>query len=879
MGDFGSSLSSATHKVEPRHKTKSRKGCLTCKLKRLKCDEQKPFCMKCTSKNIKCGGYAVTFKWRSFDGSEGGRSSTLDASQDRRSATAEPDNINNTNTNNTNNTNNNLTDHIERASLLVVGKSMKDIKFENELIQRGINPATYSDSDSEEPVNQSMRRSYSQGANVSTEELPTKRRRSYSTSSFLNNEGSSSMTRNRNHGLESLVEVAVDEIRKSPGLQESTGSVPERSLVPVIGASNQSPKEWLINDISHPVDIASPAGLDSFTECNLTPSLTALMTYVFNSDKDMLRSEMGRARVLGAAPSPLNLAGIDLSPGAELVKTEPLHEDVPELPGLTPSLLSDVGEQLMRVESTSLTISLSISMRHLLHTSEQEQILLLYSTYTCGIMSIKSGFTENPWRNIFVPLAANYPYLFDSIASMTLFHLAGNTRIREKRSLLRSKGYFYMKRCILELASGLSRIDNDSNFDSQFPADIALATCLNLAVSESWDTHTSSGIAHLKGAKSMIQRVLNVIKHRDSSHSKRSQLVLVGPEEWQRIEELEGPGSQREMFIPRKLQLLFNQWIYFEVLSQMTLNSNDDKGIDLVAAITNIINVQRKNKDESAEFLHNETINSPAKLEDSSGCQSGHFDLFESLETLNSDYVDPLLGCAQSLFLIMGKVATLILKIRRAKRNDPRASRNSLSIISVASELRQQLLDWQPSMSAQFMERQMTRPKDSTWDVYSCISTAEAYRYATLLYLHQAVPEIPSMTSHQLAEKIFVLLASIPPNSNLYIVHIFPLLVGSCEASPGEEREWCERRWELLTDRIWIGNIDRAIEVVKEVWRRKDEANRNKESGSDLDGPTKLSAHLSGIVHSILTDGVEEITGRTHWSSVMREWGWEVLLA
>ena len=69
--------------------------------------------------------------------------------------------------------------------------------------------------------------------------------------------------------------------------------------------------------------------------------------------------------------------------------------------------------------------------------------------------------------------------------------------------------------------------------------------------------------------------------------------------------------------------------------------------------------------------------------------------------------------------------------------------------------------------------------------------------------------------------KNIYLLASIPTSSNLSIVHIFPLLVASSEAEPGE-REWCENRWKLLSQRMWIGNIDRALEVVKEVWRRKD---------------------------------------------------------
>ncbi|EXJ96279.1 hypothetical protein A1O1_01405 [Capronia coronata CBS 617.96] len=37
--------------------TKARTGCLTCKIRRKKCDEEKPFCRRCTSTGRKCDGY------------------------------------------------------------------------------------------------------------------------------------------------------------------------------------------------------------------------------------------------------------------------------------------------------------------------------------------------------------------------------------------------------------------------------------------------------------------------------------------------------------------------------------------------------------------------------------------------------------------------------------------------------------------------------------------------------------------------------------------------------------------------------------------------------------------------------------------------------
>jgi Fungal Zn(2)-Cys(6) binuclear cluster domain len=47
--------------------SKSRNGCITCKGKRLKCDESKPTCEQCRKRNVQCGGYCKAFKWRSFE--------------------------------------------------------------------------------------------------------------------------------------------------------------------------------------------------------------------------------------------------------------------------------------------------------------------------------------------------------------------------------------------------------------------------------------------------------------------------------------------------------------------------------------------------------------------------------------------------------------------------------------------------------------------------------------------------------------------------------------------------------------------------------------------------------------------------------------------
>lgn len=42
-------------------------GCVTCKAKRLKCDETKPKCQQCHKRQVECGGYKKDFKWRAFE--------------------------------------------------------------------------------------------------------------------------------------------------------------------------------------------------------------------------------------------------------------------------------------------------------------------------------------------------------------------------------------------------------------------------------------------------------------------------------------------------------------------------------------------------------------------------------------------------------------------------------------------------------------------------------------------------------------------------------------------------------------------------------------------------------------------------------------------
>ncbi|RMY35218.1 hypothetical protein D0866_04744 [Hortaea werneckii] len=169
--------------------------------------------------------------------------------------------------------------------------------------------------------------------------------------------------------------------------------------------------------------------------------------------------------------------------------------------------------------------------------------------------------------------------------------------------------------------------------------------------------------------------------------------------------------------------------------------------------------------------------------------------------------LDPLMGCANTLFPLIGRVANLVRKVCRSQTNSP-------AVISQANDLKLALETWDPPA---FIER----PEDPTTDVQHTLQTAEAYRWATLLHLHSAVPELPSPSSTELAQRVLTYLATVPLVSRTVIVQIYPLMVAGSEATTAEDRQWVRERWTAMGHRMRIGVIDKSATVTEEVWRRR----------------------------------------------------------
>ena len=463
-----------------------------------------------------------------------------------------------------------------------------------------------------------------------------------------------------------------------------------------------------------------------------------------------------------------------------------------------------------------------------LHSDSEEMLTLRFDTQTCGILSIKDGPTENPWRMQLWPMARESPALRYAINAMTAFHAS-----KEKPSL-RIKGMQDFGQSLKLLSAGIQ--------DTR--VDVSLATTLVLAFAESWDQLISTGITHLRGAKRLVSEALATYKQ-GSLH----------PE------------------VEARLSFLCRTWVYMDVIARLTSLDGD----------------------ESEDF---DTVLSP--LCGPSAPNQG---------------IDPLMGCASTLFPLIGRVANLIRKVRTS-------GQNSLPIVSQASELKDSIEKWEAPVMFEPPEDQSTEIKHSQ-------RTAESYRWATLLYLHQAVPEVFSGSVTELiaamAKAVLNNLANVPPTSRAVIIHIFPLLAASCEVTGEEDRKWVADRWEAMMARMNIQNLDKCWIVVKEVWERRD--NREQErrrqqhrAAADhlLTGymPTKcmkrkLISGDDGVHDANSTNGSRRrvapstksssstktrfsmlrkepsdaapgaldyeltVRGDLHWAGVMKEWKWE----
>ena len=751
-------------------------GCVTCKAKRLKCDEEKPTCQQCHKRQVECGGYKKDFKWRAFE---------------EATFTTKP-----------------TSPKFKKSTVIRPG--------DGESLSNGSCP----DSASTTPLK----------ANPQSPASSEASGRTVSNGTFL---------------PQPVYQYPLPHLNSLDTQCAQLGFSAPPPTFPI--QSNNFPYQGLPSPVYHDntARLDTPSTINSAFDDGSTQQSSLTTDTSYTSGKSpRLVDLLIPGSDLHAPPPPEYVdfqtqQELQYQPGGmyngQAEPPDSMQDDgIEEIP----RQLGPAESWIMRLPSPSATDSSSSSEDSIfdalngiyhqpkLSPASPEMLMMGFDQQTCGILSVKDGPTENPWRTMLWPLARESPALYHAISSMSAFHHS------KQRPGLRVEGIEHMRQSIQHFRRGLNTMQTDT----------ALATTLVLAFSESWDQHISTGIEHLRGAKVLVSQALAL---------QRRNVLSVEDNE--------------------RLRFLCNTWVYMDVIARLTSVDDDDSN-DFDAALT----VAR-----------------------------GPFSA--------SDEIDPLMGCASTMFPLIGRVANLVRKVMKCPSN-------SVSIVSQANELKEAIEGWQPPPVFQ-------APEDPTCEIQHSLQTAEAYRWATLLYLHQAVPEIPSMTATELAKKVLLYLATVPLSSRAIIVHIYPLLAAGCEAEGHEERAWVEDRWAAMVRRMLIGNLDRCWEVIKEVWDRRDadEADKcrqrhrraalrlstgfstpnerlkrkfkeeddvacvdwMKNSGggkrrgaNDMISPSPSSARSPrprkrsfDMLEDI--DFAKTVRGRLHWVGVMKDWNWE----
>lgn len=664
---------------------------MTCKKKRLKCDETKPSCAQCQKRSVVCEGYKKDYKWRTFEETtfnskpavkkKAFRSNSVDAG------------------------------HIPARPLDITGGGRQGVVnagFENanppQTWSPGLHSAFTTAAHSFQGSGPSQHFSSNMGQQEGVMMQPAASPRPVPT------RGSTSVSA---LGAEDLSpHLAFGEHVDPYSLLSTSATSSTADSKSVRSFSSGSPR--LLDLLLPGTDMNQPPG-----PSEVRPPMSPMPYQPSAFDHNMMLAEDFDEEIIRSDAMATNagMPSIPMAGAGDTGSTTGWQDFRATSPA--PSEASS---------SSSKSSGMTILAQPSLDASSPEMLMLRFDKSTCGILSVKDGPTENPWRTLIWPLARESPALYHAISSMTAFHGA------HEIPMLHTPGMAHMTKSIKKLAFEIENMRLDS----------ALATSLALAFSEGWDSHVSTGVQHLRGAKAMVNNAM--VKHR-----RDMQLGQMTTQDASR------------------LKFLCNTFVYMDVIARLT-------------------SLEEANELNFEEILA--TVNAP---------------FGDQME------VDPLMGCATTLFPLIGRAANLIQRVRKTESN-------SLTLVSTAMELKELLQQWQVPSALLFEP-----PEDPNSEVQHSIQTAEAYRYATLLYLHQAVPEIPSDSAQTLAKKVLVTLASVPLSSRTTIVQIFPLFAASCEVTDPEDRNWVQQRWTAMMARLRIGNVTSCWSVVQEVWTRRDD--------------------------------------------------------
>ncbi|KAK3321182.1 fungal-specific transcription factor domain-containing protein [Cercophora scortea] len=233
--------------------------------------------------------------------------------------------------------------------------------------------------------------------------------------------------------------------------------------------------------------------------------------------------------------------------------------------------------------------------------------------------------------------------------------------------------------------------------------------------------------------------------------------------------------------------------------------------------------------------------------------------------------VDTLLGMATTLWPIIHRLSSLpALKneLGHAVRTNAPSSKIAVlrtELRSTAEAIEAALAQWRPHLPPDFIpedeneiqdpapQQQQSQPTKITTSersrLHSILHNALAYRHSAFVYLHRTIYGHPRShpTVQQHARRALAHCGATVRHAGPMGALLWPLFVAACEAVDVDDRALARRVFEDVRRRQGMMNIERAREVVGEVWRRGDVMEKGDAMGEGKGRVVLLLLVLGGI--------------------------------
>lgn len=190
---------------------------------------------------------------------------------------------------------------------------------------------------------------------------------------------------------------------------------------------------------------------------------------------------------------------------------------------------------------------------------------------------------------------------------------------------------------------------------------------------------------------------------------------------------------------------------------------------------------------------------------------------YNSIFKMTSNLVDPLLGCAKPLILILGDVINLVVGFRNLDSTSNEYYERLEVILKKASQLEHKL------NKAKILKKDYQALKEID-DLSYHEKMFQLYCITIQLYISQAVRRLPPIVPEiQLEVKKGNIFMDALISSPLKLGLCFPLLILGINSITIEDRDLTKWRLELLKQKYQFKSVDKISHIIDEVWKTNNE--------------------------------------------------------